>query len=136
METTPLFLAEDDPLMRGMYSRAFKLNNFDLKIALDGEEAINMLKTMNPKPKVAVLDIMMPKKSGYDVLKEMKEDPNLKDIPVILLTNLSGEQDIKKAIDLGAHMCLVKSQYISKEIVAKVQEVITDMIIKKSLNKQ
>ena len=135
MEPTLIFLAEDDPLMSGMYMRAFKLNDFDLKMAFDGEEAINTLKSMNPKPVVVILDIMMPKKNGFDVLKEMKEDSTLKDIPVILLTNLSGEKDIKKAKDLGATLCLVKSQYISKEIVMKVKEVITDMRIKKEFQK-
>lgn len=134
METL-LFLAEDDPLMSGMYMRAFKLNSFDVKMAFDGEEAIKTLKSMDPKPAVAILDIMMPKKSGFDVLKEMKEDPILKDIPVILLTNLSGEKDIQKALSLGATLCLVKSQYISKEIVMKVKDVIADMKIRKELQK-
>jgi len=122
---TILFLAEDDPLMSGMYGRAFKLHNFDLKMATDGEEAITLLKSMNPKPTVVILDIMMPKKSGFDVLKEMKEDPNLKNIPVMLLTNLSGDKDIKKGLELGAVSCLVKSQYSSKEIVMKVKEIIS-----------
>lgn len=130
-----IFYAEDDPLMSGMYVRAFKASNFDLKMAYDGEEAINTLKSMNPKPAVIVLDIMMPKKSGFDVLEEIKKDPTLKDIPVILLTNLSGEKDIKKALSLGATLCLVKSQYISKEIVMKVKEVLTDMRIKKEFHK-
>jgi DNA-binding response OmpR family regulator len=122
---TILFLAEDDPLMSGMYSRAFKFNNFDLKMAFDGEKAIEELKSMDPKPAVVLLDVMMPKKSGFDVLAEMKQDPILKRIPVILLTNLSGEKDLKKGLDLGAELCLVKSQYSSKEVVLKVKEIIT-----------
>jgi DNA-binding response OmpR family regulator len=132
---TLIFFAEDDPLMSGMYVRAFKLDDFDLKMAYDGEEAINTLKAMNPKPTVAILDIMMPKKSGFDVLKEMKENPELKNIPVILLTNLSGEKDMNKARELGANLCLVKSQYISKEIVMKVREIVTDIRIKEEFRK-
>ena len=122
---TVLFLAEDDPLMSGMYERALKFYNFDLQKVNDGEKAIETLKSMNPKPAVAVLDVMMPKKSGFDVLKEMKGDPTLSKIPVILLTNLSGDEDIKKGLGLGAELCLIKSQYSSKEIVQKIKEVIS-----------
>jgi two-component system chemotaxis sensor kinase CheA len=120
---TLLFLAEDDPLMSRMYERAFKSNGFDLKITFDGEEAINSLKSMDPKPVVVVLDVMMPKKSGFDVLREVKEDPTLKNIPVILLTNLAGEKDAEKGLELGAVAYLVKSQYSPKEIVVKIKEI-------------
>lgn len=121
--TTALFLAEDDPLMSRMYERAFKASGFDLSITFDGEEAISKLKSMNPKPIVVLLDVMMPKKSGFDVLREMKEDPILKSIPVILLTNLAGEKDAEKGLELGAVLYLVKSQYSPKETVAKVKEI-------------
>lgn len=132
---TEILLAEDDPLMSSMYVRAFKLNSFDYKVAFNGQEAIDILKSMNPKPAVAVLDVMMPKKSGFDVLKEMKEDKTLKDIPVILLTNLSGEEDVEKALSLGAILCLVKSQYSTKEVITKIEEVITDTRIKNEFKK-
>lgn len=120
---TLLFLAEDDPLMSRMYERAFKANGFDLKMTFDGEEAINTLKSMDPKPTVIVLDVMMPKKSGFDVLREIKEDEKLKNIPVILLTNLAGEKDAEKGLELGAVLYLVKSQYSPKEIVVKIKEI-------------
>lgn len=119
-----LLLAEDDPLMSGMYGRAFKLYDFDFKLAKNGEEALDILRTMDPKPTVAVLDVMMPKKSGFDVLEEMKKDPTLNNIPVILLTNLSGDKDVKKGLELGAELCLIKSQHSSKEIILKIKEVI------------
>jgi two-component system alkaline phosphatase synthesis response regulator PhoP len=118
-----LFLAEDDPLMSRMYERAFKASGFELKIAFDGEEAMNTLKLMDPKPAIALLDVMMPKKSGFDVLRMMKEDANLKGIPVILLTNLAGQQDAEKGLELGAVLYLVKSQYSPKEVVDKVKEI-------------
>ena len=64
-----LFLVEDDPLMSRMYERAFKASGFDIKMAFDGEEAINILKNNDVLPGIAVLDVMMPKKSGFDVLR-------------------------------------------------------------------
>lgn len=118
-----LFLAEDDPLMSRMYERAFKANGFDLKMTFDGEEAINSLKVMEPGPGIAVLDVMMPKQSGFDVLRFMKSSDKLKNIPVVLLTNLAGEQDAQKGLELGAVAYLVKSQYSPKEIVEKIKEI-------------
>ena len=122
--STILFFAEDDPLMSRMYEKAFKMSGFDLAIAFDGDEAIQKLKAMDPKPTVAVLDIMMPKKSGFEVLREMKADPILKSIPVILLTNLAGEQDAEKGLELGAVLYLIKSKYSPIEIVAKIREIV------------
>ncbi len=119
----PLFLVEDDPLMSRMYERAFKTSGFDVKMAFDGEEAINTLKLTDLKPVIVVLDVMMPKKSGFDVLSFMKSEDKLKNIPVVLLTNLSGEQDAKKGLDLGAVEYLVKSNFTPKEIVEKVKKI-------------
>ena len=119
-----LFIAEDDPLMSRMYERAFRLAGYDLKMAFDGEEALATLKKMDPLPVIAILDVMMPKKSGFDVLREMKADPKLKNIPAILLTNLAGQQDAEKGLEIGAVLYLVKSQYSPKQVVEKVQEII------------
>jgi len=122
--STILFFAEDDPLMSRMYEKAFKASGFELKVSFDGDEAIQTLKSMDPKPTVAILDIMMPKKSGFEVLREMKADPTLKSIPVVLLTNLAGQQDAEKGLSLGAVIYLIKSQYSPIEIVEKIKEII------------
>lgn len=119
-----LFIAEDDPLMSRMYERAFRLGGHELKMAGDGEEALATLEKMDPKPVVILLDVMMPKVSGFDVLRKIKADEKLKNIPVILLTNLAGEQDAEKGLSLGAVLYLIKSQYDAKQVVAKVEEII------------
>jgi DNA-binding response OmpR family regulator len=119
-----LFIAEDDPLMSRMYERAFKMGGHDLTIAADGEDAFNQLEKIDPKPRVILLDVMMPKMSGFDVLRKIKADDKLKHIPVILLTNLAGEADAQKGLELGAVLYLVKSEYDPKQIVAKVEEIV------------
>jgi CheY-like chemotaxis protein len=119
-----LFMAEDDPLMSRMYERAFRLGGHELTLAHDGEEALAALQKMDEKPTLILLDIMMPKMNGFDVLRKVKEDATLKSIPVIMLTNLAGESDAEKALGLGAVLYLVKSQYDPKQIVGKVQEII------------
>lgn len=119
-----LFMGEDDVLMSRMYERAFRLSGHELVMAGDGEESVSVLQKMDPKPTVILLDVMMPKMSGFDVLRKVKEDPNLKHIPVILLTNLAGQEDAEKGLSLGAVLYLVKSQYDPKQIVEKVNEII------------
>ncbi len=118
-----IFMAEDDPLMISIYDKVFKVNGFEMKMALDGVKTMADLKSMAQKPEVVVLDIMMPNKDGFEVLKEMKADPDLKNIPVVVLTNLSSRADLEKGVDLGAELCLVKSQHSPMEVATKVKEI-------------
>lgn len=122
---TILFLAEDDPLMSRMYERAFTASGYSLEMAFDGEEAISKLEKMNSAPTVILLDIMMPKKNGFDVLRQIKQNDKLKKVPVVMLTNLAGQEDAEKALSLGAVLYLVKSQYDPKEIINKIKEIIS-----------
>lgn len=117
-------MAEDDPLMSRMYERAFRLGGHELVMAFDGEEALEKLQKIEPKPVLIMLDVMMPKVNGFDVLRQIKQDEKLKHIPVIMLTNLAGESDAEKALGLGAVLYLVKSEYDPKEVVEKVKEII------------
>jgi len=119
-------MAEDDPLMIRMYERAFKTSGFELELAFDGEEASNKLAKADLLPTAIILDVMMPKKNGFDVLKEVKQSEKLKQIPVVMLTNLAGAADAKKAMDLGAAMYLVKSEHNPKEILEKIKEVLAN----------
>ena len=125
MNTNPrlICLVEDDPLIIRLYERLFSLNNYQLKLAKDGEEAITMLSGLTEElPALVLLDIMMPKLSGYDVLKFMKEHEVLMNIPVIMLSNLASKDDQSRALEMGATMYLVKSQHTPKELLAKIQE--------------
>ena len=119
-----LFIAEDDPLMIRMYERAFKLGGHELLMATNGESALSTLEKADPKPVLILLDVMMPKMSGFDVLRKIKIEDKLKSIPVILLTNLAGQEDAEKGLSLGAVLYLVKSQYSPKQVVEKVEEII------------
>jgi DNA-binding response OmpR family regulator len=119
-----IFMAEDDPLMSRMYDRAFRASGFELETAIDGEEATNKLTQAETLPTLILLDVMMPKKNGFDVLAEVKQNEKLKHIPVIMLTNLAGEADAERALSLGAVLYLVKSEYDPKEILEKVKEIL------------
>jgi len=88
--------------------------------ALDGEVGLRLAKTK--KPDLILLDLILPKINGFDVLKQLKEDPDTKEIPVIVLTNLEGMQDIEKVIGLGATTYLVKANYSLVEVMEKIKK--------------
>lgn len=119
-----IFIAEDDPLMVRLYEKAFRLSGYEVETAFDGKEAVTRLQAAEPKPTLILLDIMMPKLNGLDVLRQLKQDDTLKKIPVVVLTNLAGEEDAEKALKLGAVLYLVKSEYEPKQVVDKVKEII------------
>ena len=128
-----ILIVEDDPLMARMYEKAFKLNGYEVQMAFDGEDGLNKLRAADPKPTIVLLDIMMPKVSGFEVLKTVKQDAVLKGIPIIALTNLAGKEDAEKALELGAVAYLVKSQYDPKQVVDKVKEIVSGYVRKENI---
>ena len=118
-----ILLVEDDPLIVHLYEEVFKRAGYQLETAFDGEAGLK--KMAESKPDLVLSDIMMPKMNGLELLQKIKGDPNLKNIPVVLLTNLGKEGDTKRGIELGAVTYLVKSQYTPKEVVKKVEELIS-----------
>ncbi len=92
--------------------------------ALDGEEGLRKVK--EKKPDLILLDLILPKVHGFDVLKQLKEDPETKDIPIIVLTNLEGTGDIEKALELGATTYLVKASYTLEEVIEKIKKALQE----------
>lgn len=117
-----ILIIEDDPLMVRMYERVFRLNKYDVEMAFDGKDALDKIKSSETNPDIVLLDIMMPKMSGFDVLKNIKDDPKTKDIPVIILSNLAGKEDAEKGLKMGAVSYLVKSEHEPKDVVTIVKE--------------
>ncbi len=95
---------------------------FEVVTASNGEEGVSF--AVQKRPDLILLDIILPKKDGYEVLKELKEKPETKEIPVIVLTNLGSLNDIQRCIELGAAAYLVKSDYRLEEIVSKIKEML------------
>jgi CheY-like chemotaxis protein len=117
-----ILIVEDDPLMSRMYQKIFTFEKYDVAMAGDGEQGLD--KARQIKPTLILLDIMMPKMNGLQVLDKLKADPELKGIPVIMLTNLAGEKDAENALMKGAVKYIVKSEYEPKKVVEMVQEII------------
>jgi len=117
-----VFIVEDDPLMLRMYQKIFTFEKYEVDTAVDGEEAL--AKIAVSKPTIIVLDVMMPKLNGLQVLERLKADPNTKNIPVIMLTNLAGQQDAETALSKGAVKYIIKSEHEPKEIADMVKEIV------------
>ena len=117
-----ILLVEDDPFLLDMYSTKFKDVGFNIVIAQDGEMAIT--KAKEEIPDLVLLDVVLPKKDGFEVLKTLKSDSATAGIPVILLTNLGLDSDVKRGLELGAQSYIIKAHFTPTEVVAKVKEVL------------
>ncbi len=117
-----ILIVEDDPLMARLYSKVFQIEGYDVRAAGDGEEGLTLVH--KDIPTIILLDVMMPKMNGLELLEKLKADPATKKIPVIMLTNLAGQADAEKAISMGAVKYIVKSEYEPKQIVGMVKEIL------------
>jgi len=117
-----ILIIEDDPLMLRMYQKIFKFEGFEVTVASNGEEGIEQ--TRKEKPTLILLDIMMPKMNGLEVLDKLKNDPLTKKIPIVMLTNLAGSHDADKALTLGAVKYIVKSEFDPKQVTNMVKEIL------------
>ena len=115
-----ILLAEDDQFLQRMYSIKLGGAGFNVVLASDGQEAIDKIEKTNPD--VALVDILMPKKNGFDVLRETRAKPKFKDLPMIVLTNLSEVEDVKQAMDLKANEYIIKSHYLPSEVVKIIKK--------------
>ena len=117
-----ILLVEDDEFLAELYATKLHLEGFDVVIAGDGKKGLRLAK--EKMPILILLDIVLPKMDGFDVLKQLKSDKNLRDIPVILLTNLSQKEEVQKGLKFGAQDYLIKAHFIPSEVVQKVKKII------------
>lgn len=115
-----IFIAEDDFLLVRLYKKAFELSGYNVVAAYNGEESLSMLKEMSVKPDVIVIDILMPKMDGLTLLREIKKNPDIKDVPTVIFTNVSDDKEKNDALSLGASLYLFKGEYDIGDIVSKV----------------
>lgn len=122
-----ILLIEDDPFLLNMYATKFELENFEVVVADDGEKGAKL--ALKESPDIILLDIILPKKDGFEVLKIIKSDEKARKIPVVLLTNLSQKNEIEKGMAMGANDFLIKAHFMPSEVVAKIKKIIGEKII-------
>ena len=120
--THRLLLVEDDTFLAGMYVTKLTMESFQVDLASDGKTGLDKARKL--KPDLILLDVLLPKMNGFDVLKALKEDAATKDIPVVLLTNLGQKSDVMKGLDLGAVDYLIKAHFMPSEVVSKIKDIL------------
>ena len=112
-----LIVEDDKPLVDALNKKLIK-SGFEIVLAYNGEEGLEKIKTENPD--LILLDIVMPVMDGITMLKELRKTD--KDTPVIILSNLSGDDKLSEALASGSHDYLVKTNYTLEEIINKIKE--------------
>jgi len=123
-----ILFIEDESALQKTLGEILKQEGYQVIQALDGEVGLRLA---NPsaggeKPDLILLDLVLPKVHGIDVLKNLKENEETKDIPVIVLTNLAEIKDVEKAIELGATTYLVKAEYKLEEVAEKIRKTLQE----------
>jgi two-component system alkaline phosphatase synthesis response regulator PhoP len=115
-----VLLAEDDRFLRRAAESRLRQNGFTVLPAVDGEEALKVARA--ERPDLILLDLIMPKLQGFEVLKALKEDPATAPIPVIVLSNLGQDEDLKQAMELGADAYFIKANLSLQDLVQRVAQ--------------
>lgn len=124
MTKDKILIVEDEPFLLDMYKMKFKQGDFEVISATDGEEAIKISKRENPD--IILLDIMMPKINGFEVLENLKKSPLTKLIPVLIFSNFSQKEQKEKGIALGAVDYFVKTNYTPNQVLEKVKNILIE----------
>ena len=128
-----ILIIEDSEEFRKIYSDRFAFDGYEVIEAVDGEQGLLLMK--KELPDLILLDIVMPKKDGFQVLREMMQDKELKDIPVIILSILGEEKDIKKGLELGASDYTMKGFYSPNEILSKIRSLLARKDVRQHIQK-
>lgn len=118
-----ILLVEDDASLSQLYKIELELKGYQVVIAADGQEGLNL--AAKEKPDLVLLDVMMPRLNGLEALKRLKDNPETKNIPVVVITNFGQEEIIKGAFDAGAADLVLKYQITPAELADKIKAVIT-----------
>jgi len=117
-----VLVIEDDQRINKVYTVKLSVEGIKVATAIDGEEGLR--KVYSELPDLIILDLMLPKKSGFEILKEIKADSRVKHIPVLILSNLAQEKEIDEGMALGADGYIVKSNVSIQQVVEKIKETI------------
>jgi CheY-like chemotaxis protein len=117
-----ILLVEDEEIMIDLLQKKLSREGYEVFVARDGEEGLKKMREMDPKPDLILLDIIMPKMGGFEVMEEMAKDEKLKKIPVIVISNSGQPVELERAKKLGAKDWLIKTEFDPKEVLEKVKK--------------
>ena len=117
-----ILLVEDDPFLSSILQLKLDKENFKTIRAADGEEALNLLTEQGVKPDAILLDLILPKKNGFEVLESIRQDPILEKLPVIIISNLGQPSDIERGKALGVIDYFVKTRLSVDDLVNRIKD--------------
>ncbi len=122
-ERADILVAEDDPIVAKLLSHTLTRRGFNVHHALDGRQASRLVQSMAP-PRLALLDLMLPYVSGFELITQIRAMPLWSEVPIIVLTSMSQEGSAVRALDAGANDYIVKP-FRPDELVARVRRFMT-----------
>ena len=122
-QDTKILIVEDDATLSYIASERFRFAGYQVFTAMSGPEGINMAREIHPD--IVLLDVIMPEMSGFEVLSKMKQDGEIKDITVVIFSNLAQEQDFSEARRLGAVDFLVKANFTPAQLVERIDQILS-----------
>lgn len=120
-----ILLIEDDPFLIDIYGTKLREENFEFISAVDGASGLKTAQEILPD--LVLLDIVLPKVSGLEVLAKLKENLKTRNIPIVILSNLGAAEEVKRGLAMGAVSYMVKSQFTPSEIVGRVKEILKNI---------
>ena len=120
---TTIFLIEDDPFLIDVYSAKLKEVGFEVDTAPNGEEGIKKIK--QKKPDLLLLDIVLPGANGWEIVERIRKDETIKDLKIVLLSNLTEKDEVEKGLRLGADKYLIKAHYTPSQIAEEIKKTLS-----------
>ena len=118
-----ILVVDDDPFILDMYVLKFRDQGFQIDTATDGKMCLEKIKTC--KPDIVLLDVVMPKMDGFEVMKKIKEEKSPRLFKLIFLTNFGQKEDVEKGMEMGADGYIIKAHFTPSEVVTKVKELLS-----------
>lgn len=124
-----ILLIEDDPFLIDIYTTKFKEAGFEVETITDGESALKTLKERNAVkqvlwPDIVLLDIVLPQSDGWEILDQIKKDDKLKNLKIVLLSNLGQKTEVEKGLAMGAVKYLIKAHYTPSQIIEEIKKIL------------
>lgn len=122
MPKQKILLTEDDGFLASIYAQKLELEEYEVTLATNGEDGLKL--AQKDHPDLILMDLLMPKMDGFEMLEKLKGDAGLKDIPVLVLTNLGQKEDVERCLKLGAAGYIIKAHSLPHETVKRIKEIL------------
>ncbi|MFH1423732.1 MAG: response regulator [Candidatus Nealsonbacteria bacterium] len=121
-----ILLAEDDPFIIDIYTTKLKQADFEVEVVSEGDKVLE--KARSQKPNLLLLDIVLPTMNGWEILRAIRQSEDLKNLPVVILSNLYQKDEVEKGLKFGALKYLIKAHYTPSEVVLEVKKILASIV--------